>query len=190
LNDENQREHLWIIATEPGSEGSFAIASFAWLRGAKDQTVILCAAEHPFLKWDTCISYGQAEIMSVEKLEAHLRCGRAKMHVDATHAVPATDPCGILGLRFHEESGSRLCKGRPLAVSNIVGWAPLLRGKKLDEELAAGYAADAELDRRIAAEFSCVDYGTFWKSKSASVWAETYKHLHSALAPRAGNTPY
>ena len=87
LNDENQREHLWIIATEPNREGLFATVSFTSLRGAKDQTVIFQKAEHPFLKWDTCISYAQAEIMSVEKLQAHLQCGRARMHQDATQAV-------------------------------------------------------------------------------------------------------
>jgi len=87
LNDENQREHLWIIATEPNNEKLFAVASFTSLRGAKDQTVILQAGEHPFLKWDTCISYGQAEIMSVEKLQAHLQGGRARMHAEATHVL-------------------------------------------------------------------------------------------------------
>ena len=87
LDDENQREHLWIIATEPNNDALFAIASLTSLRGAKDQTVIFRKAEHPFLKWDTCISYAQAEIMSVEKLQAHLQCGRARMHLDATPAV-------------------------------------------------------------------------------------------------------
>ena len=87
LDDENQREHLWIIATEPNNDALFAIASFTSLRGAKDQTVIFQKAEHPFLKWDTCVSYAQAEIMSVEKLQAHLQCGRARMHMDATPAV-------------------------------------------------------------------------------------------------------
>lgn len=36
-----------------------------------------------------------------------------------------------------------------------------LRRKKLDEELAAGYAANSALDRGIADEFSAVDYETF-----------------------------
>ena len=36
-----------------------------------------------------------------------------------------------------------------------------LRRKKLEEELAAGYAANAALDRGIAEEFSAVDYETF-----------------------------
>jgi hypothetical protein len=104
LNDENQREHLWIIATEPNSEGLFAIASFTSLMGAKDQTVIFHKAEHPFLKWDTCISYAQAETMSAEKLQAHLQCGRAKMHRDATPAV--------LQLVLQGFSGSDFTKNR------------------------------------------------------------------------------
>jgi hypothetical protein len=73
-----------MIATQPNSEGLFAVTSFTSLKGAKDQTVILWKAEHPFLKWDTCISYAQAEIMSVEKLENDIQCGRARMHQDVT----------------------------------------------------------------------------------------------------------
>jgi|ERR1035437_535294 hypothetical protein len=106
LNDENRMEHLWIIATEPNSEGLFAITSFTTLKGAKDRTVILQRAEHPFLKWDTCISYAQAEIISIEKLEEHLRCGRAKMHRDASPE--------ILNLVFDGFSASDLTKNRVL----------------------------------------------------------------------------
>jgi hypothetical protein len=87
LNEDNQGEHLWVIATEPDSEGLIAIASFTSLRGAKDQTVILRKTEHPFLKWDTCIIYVLAEIMSVDNLQAHRQCGRAKMHQDVTPEV-------------------------------------------------------------------------------------------------------
>ena len=84
LNDDNESEHLWIIATEPNNEGLVAIASLTSLRGAKDQTVILHKGEHPFITHDTCVSYIQAEITSVEKLEVRLQCGRAKLHdVDA-----------------------------------------------------------------------------------------------------------
>ena len=37
-----------------------------------------------------------------------------------------------------------------------------LRRKRLEQELAAGYVANAALDRRIAEEFSAVDHGTFY----------------------------
>jgi len=36
-----------------------------------------------------------------------------------------------------------------------------LQRKRLEQELAAGYVANSALDRRIAQEFSAVDYETF-----------------------------
>ena len=72
---ENLREHLWVIATEPNDEGLFAIASFTSLKGAKDQTVILRAAEHPFLKWDTCVSYALADISNSERYKKPIHGG-------------------------------------------------------------------------------------------------------------------
>ncbi|MGA2723500.1 MAG: ribbon-helix-helix protein, CopG family [Bryobacteraceae bacterium] len=36
-----------------------------------------------------------------------------------------------------------------------------LQRKRLEQELAAGYVANSALDRRIAEEFSAVDYETF-----------------------------
>ena len=35
-----------------------------------------------------------------------------------------------------------------------------LQWKRLEQELAAGYAANSALDRRIAEEFSAAEYGT------------------------------
>ena len=87
LGQDAQREHLWIIATEPNRDGLFAVVSFTTLKGAKDQTVILRKAEHPFLRWDTCVAYALAEIMSVDKLRNYIDCSTAKMHVRATEEL-------------------------------------------------------------------------------------------------------
>jgi hypothetical protein len=87
LNDETQREHLWIVATEPNADGQFATARFTTLRGAKDRTVTLRKAEHPFIKWDTCILYALAEITTVDKLRANLESGNAKMYQDVPPAL-------------------------------------------------------------------------------------------------------
>jgi metal-responsive CopG/Arc/MetJ family transcriptional regulator len=38
----------------------------------------------------------------------------------------------------------------------------VLNWKRVEQELAAGYAANAALDRRIAEEFSAVDHETFY----------------------------
>lgn len=85
--EENETAHLWVIATEPNTEGLFAIASLTSLKGAKDQTVILRANEHPFLKWDTCVMYALAEITSEDKVRGYLDAGNAKMHVDLSTQV-------------------------------------------------------------------------------------------------------
>lgn len=82
LNDDTLRAHLWIIATEPNEEGQFATACFTSLKGTKDQTVILQKREHKFIKWDTCVLYAAGEISSIEKLQAYLDCGKAKMYQD------------------------------------------------------------------------------------------------------------
>lgn len=86
---ENQTAHLWVIATEPNADGFFATVSFTSLRGAKDQTVTLLAAEHPFVKWDTCVLYASAEIMNVKKLQGNIDCGVAKMHWDVSPRILA-----------------------------------------------------------------------------------------------------
>jgi hypothetical protein len=111
LNDDSQTEHLWIIATEPNAEQAFATVSFTSLRGAKDPTVTLLKGEHPFLKWDTCISYAQAEIVTEKKLQAHLDYGRAKMHAPATPVLLQIDPGWFLGFQSHQGPSSGLRAG-------------------------------------------------------------------------------
>jgi hypothetical protein len=84
LGDASLTGHLWVIATEPDDSGQFATVSLTSLKGAKDQTVIFRKAEHPFLKWDTCVLYALAEITSTARLESYIDSGRAKMHQDAS----------------------------------------------------------------------------------------------------------
>lgn len=89
LNDNFRKPHLWVIVTKPNADGMFAIVSFTSLMGAKDQTVVLRAAEHPFLKWDTCVSYALAEVTNVQKVQAFLDCGSAMMHKDVSATILA-----------------------------------------------------------------------------------------------------
>jgi hypothetical protein len=104
LNENNLTQHLWVIATEPNSEGLFAVVSFTSLKGAKDQTVILRKTDHPFLRWDTCIAYALADIVSADDLDAYCQRGRAKMHQDVTPE--------ILRLILDGFSASELTKNR------------------------------------------------------------------------------
>ena len=74
---DNKIAHLWVITTEPNTDGIFAVVSFTSLKEAKDQTVILRKAGHPFLKHDMCICYALAELTSAEKLQAFIDQGTA-----------------------------------------------------------------------------------------------------------------
>src|ERR1039457_1357418 len=61
-----------------------------------------------------------------------------------------------------ESAATELAIARSALIrSPVERYLEALHRKRLEEELAAEYAANAELDRRIAAEFSSVDYETF-----------------------------
>jgi metal-responsive CopG/Arc/MetJ family transcriptional regulator len=59
--------------------------------------------------------------------------------------------------RVAAESGTSRSKLIRCAVEQYLEAA---RRKRLEQELAGGYVANAALDRRIAEQFSAADYGT------------------------------
>lgn len=79
--------HLWVIATQPNSDGQFAIVNFTSLKGNKDQTVVLLKGEHGFITHDTCVNYWAADISSIDVLQAWLDCGQARMERDLDEAL-------------------------------------------------------------------------------------------------------
>jgi hypothetical protein len=79
--------HLWVIATEPDTEGLFVCASFTTLKAAKDQTVIFRSGEHGFVTHDTCVCYALAEITGSDVLQEYLDTGRARMRTPVTQLM-------------------------------------------------------------------------------------------------------
>ena len=65
--------HLWIVITQPATESHLcAVVSVTTLRNSKDQTVILRVGDHPFIRHDSTIFYGDAMIVDARRLEASL----------------------------------------------------------------------------------------------------------------------
>lgn len=83
----SETAHLWVIATQPNSDGQFAIVNFTSLKGNKDQTVVLLKGEHGFITHDTCVNYWAADISSIDVLQAWLDCGQARMERDLDEAL-------------------------------------------------------------------------------------------------------
>jgi hypothetical protein len=65
--------HLWIVVTQPDTQTHLcAIVSVTTLRNSKDQTVILRPGDHPFIRHDSTIFYGDAMIVDAQRLESEI----------------------------------------------------------------------------------------------------------------------
>src|SRR5215469_3782445 len=70
--------HLWIVITQPDPlTHECAIVSVTTLRNSKDQTIILRVGDHPFIRHDSTIFYGDAMIVDARRLEAEIAAGLA-----------------------------------------------------------------------------------------------------------------
>src|ERR1035437_1558939 len=70
--------HLWIVVTQPDPQTHLcAIVSVTTLRNSKDQTVILRPGDHPFIRHDSSIFYGDAMIGDALRLESEIAAGLA-----------------------------------------------------------------------------------------------------------------
>ena len=116
--------HLWIVVTEPDRQTHLcAIVSVTTLRNSKDQTVILRPGDHPFIRHDSTIYYGDAMIVDTRRLASEIAAGLAvvrdkcaqstlKLVQDGVLASPFTRPrfsasVGSSGSDSHSRRGSR-----------------------------------------------------------------------------------
>jgi hypothetical protein len=108
--------HLWIVITTPDAvTRQCAIVSVTTLRNSKDQTIILRPGDHPFVRHDSTIFYGDGMIVDVRKLDQDLTAGlivarekcpeqTLKLVQDGIGASPFTRP---RFLRFCRDAWSR-----------------------------------------------------------------------------------
>ena len=76
-DDEDDEPHLQIIVTSP-EEGEVITVPVTTKRRHSETLVQLSEGDHPFIKWQSVISYAYARIRTVESIEALLKCGKAK----------------------------------------------------------------------------------------------------------------
>lgn len=61
--------HLWIVLTAPaGDPPKIAIVSVTTKRPRSDTTVVLRPPDHPFIDWESVVSYKDAMFASVDDL--------------------------------------------------------------------------------------------------------------------------
>jgi hypothetical protein len=75
-DSEDEEPHLQVIITSP-EEGEVITVPVTTKRRHSETLVQLAIGDHPFIKWQSVISYAYARIRTVEDIEGSLNCGKA-----------------------------------------------------------------------------------------------------------------
>ncbi len=103
--------HLWIVVTHPRPASTEAIVvSVTSLRNSVDQTTILRPGDHPFIRHDSVVHFGDARIVYGSKIDDLIASG----------AVRANARC-IDQLIDEIESGLRSSPFTPKKILRFVG---------------------------------------------------------------------
>ena len=103
--------HLWIVVTRPDPQTHLcAIVSVTTLRNSKDQTVILRPDDHPFIRHDSTIFYGDAMIVDVHWLDVEIAAGLALKREACPQATLKLVQEGVLASPFTRAKVLRFCR--------------------------------------------------------------------------------
>ncbi|HKI20834.1 MAG TPA: hypothetical protein VKA15_23280 [Isosphaeraceae bacterium] len=63
--------HLWIIISDPKLDPqNVLIVNLTSLAPRKEQSCVLRAGDHPWVRHDTCVNYGDSKVTTLDKLVA------------------------------------------------------------------------------------------------------------------------
>jgi len=103
--------HLWIVITEPDPASHLSgIVSVTTLRNSKDQTVILRVGDHPFIRHESTIFYGDAMIVDAKRLESEIAAGLAIRRAPCLAATLKLIQQGVSASPFTRPKFLRFCR--------------------------------------------------------------------------------
>jgi hypothetical protein len=103
--------HLWIVVAQPDPRTHLcAIVSVTTLRNSKDQTIILRPGDHPFIRHDSAVFYGDAMIVDARRLDAEIAAGLALKREICSQATLKLVQDGVLASPFTRMKVVRLCR--------------------------------------------------------------------------------
>ena len=103
--------HLWIVVTQPDPQTHLcAVVSVTTLRNSKDQTIILRPGDHPFIRHDSTVFYGDAMIVDARRLEAKIAAGLALSRQKCSQPTLKLVQDGVLASPFTRMKVVRFCR--------------------------------------------------------------------------------
>ena len=103
--------HLWVVVTEPDAATHLCvIVSVTTLRNSKDQTILLRPGDHPFIRHDSTVFYGDAMIVDVRRLDAEVAAGLALVRAPCSPTTLKLVQDGVLASPFTRPKIERFCR--------------------------------------------------------------------------------
>lgn len=90
------RSHLYIALTDPDADGNFVIANVTSQEQGKDQSCVLGAGDHPFIKKESVINYAEAIVTNENPVGTASRRGFIQPDIAVSAEVLAKVQAGAL----------------------------------------------------------------------------------------------
>jgi hypothetical protein len=100
-DDEDVEPHLFVIITPP-HEGDVITVSVTTRRQKSEALVILKVGDHPFIKWESVVSYRHAQIRKLKQLEAAIDSGLAAKREPISGSLLRRIRMGLMESEFTE----------------------------------------------------------------------------------------
>jgi hypothetical protein len=82
-----EKEHLWVIITDPDAEGKAVGVNITSLRSYSETTLVLDKGDHRFITHPSVVNYGLAQILDIRAVHTAIE-KKPKYFVCKSH-----DPC-------------------------------------------------------------------------------------------------
>jgi hypothetical protein len=98
-------EHLWIVVTKPGSDGTAVCVNVTSAENSPDGTTQIEPGEHPFITHSSVVEYRRAKIVDIKGVEKILDDGdeapiRIERHKPCSSELMKRVRKGILGSEY------------------------------------------------------------------------------------------
>lgn len=114
FSEKPNQEHLWMVVTNPKLE-KVVIVNFTSFRLGSDESCVVDAGEHPFVRKKTCVNYADAKVVPSKNLAKLLGM---KRH-NGSFVCPQREPLSN-ELLLRIQQGAVISDRTPLEAKSIV----------------------------------------------------------------------
>lgn len=104
------KPHLWVVLTDPDSEGRVVAVMLRTATRFTDETLMLQPGDHPFVRHETSVHYSTARWFAVPALDDAMKRGRCHMRDEVSPELLARCCDGLLRSPFTVHAVAEFCR--------------------------------------------------------------------------------